>query len=160
MAFYFFRKGKASDKTKGTPVPAPQKRIRPTRVAAARTILDIESSEDSEDENDATFLGPNEESSDDEDDQQNCSLNSSNAEDCSEESSGIEEDEEEEEEGEVDDDDDSDCRMRTFTSSMREEPGTDSGCTAVVALLHGDKLYVANAGDSRCIVCRDGELVY
>ena len=30
-----------------------------------------------------------------------------------------------------------------------EEPGNDSGCTAVVALLAGTKLLVANAGDSR-----------
>nr|2I0O_A Chain A, Ser/Thr phosphatase [Anopheles gambiae] len=37
------------------------------------------------------------------------------------------------------------------------EPGKDSGCTAVVALLHGKDLYVANAGDSRCVVCRNGK---
>ena len=39
---------------------------------------------------------------------------------------------------------------------MTERPGVDSGCTAVVALLKGNKLYVANAGDSRCVVCRNG----
>lgn len=39
---------------------------------------------------------------------------------------------------------------------MKEEPGWDSGCTAVVALLRGKELYVANAGDSRCVVCRNG----
>lgn len=44
-----------------------------------------------------------------------------------------------------------------FAKNMREEPGSDSGCTAVVALLQGNKLYVANAGDSRCIVCRNGK---
>ncbi|XP_050427996.1 probable protein phosphatase 2C 6 [Adelges cooleyi] len=33
-----------------------------------------------------------------------------------------------------------------------EEPGKDSGCTAVLALLVNNKLYVANAGDSRCVV--------
>ena len=29
-----------------------------------------------------------------------------------------------------------------------------SGTTAVVALLHDKDLYVANAGDSRCVICR------
>mmetsp|Transcript_7983 Transcript_7983/g.9257 ORF Transcript_7983/g.9257 Transcript_7983/m.9257 type:complete len:350 (-) Transcript_7983:583-1632(-) len=32
-----------------------------------------------------------------------------------------------------------------------------AGCTAVAALVHGRKIYVANAGDSRCVMCRDGE---
>lgn len=36
-------------------------------------------------------------------------------------------------------------------------PGSSSGCTAVVALLHKNELFVANAGDSRCVVCRDGK---
>ena len=35
--------------------------------------------------------------------------------------------------------------MADFT----EEPGNDSGCTAVIALIAGTKLLVANAGDSR-----------
>lgn len=42
---------------------------------------------------------------------------------------------------------------------MIEEPGKDSGCTAVVALLNGRDLYVANAGDSRCVVCRNGKAI-
>ena len=29
-----------------------------------------------------------------------------------------------------------------------------AGCTAVVALMHGDTLVVANAGDSRAVLCR------
>ena len=33
----------------------------------------------------------------------------------------------------------------------------DSGCTAVVAMLRDNELYVANAGDSRCVLCRDGK---
>lgn len=32
-----------------------------------------------------------------------------------------------------------------------------AGCTAVVALLHGNKLFIANAGDSRAVLCRDGK---
>lgn len=36
----------------------------------------------------------------------------------------------------------------------------DCGCTAVVALIREKKyLYVANAGDSRCVVCRDGQAI-
>ncbi|XP_052893122.1 probable protein phosphatase CG10417 [Anopheles moucheti] len=44
-----------------------------------------------------------------------------------------------------------------FMKAITDEPGKDSGCTAVVALLHGKELYVANAGDSRCVVCRNGK---
>lgn len=61
----------------------------------------------------------------------------------------------EEEEGEDDDDEDLDDDK---VMPNNEEPGSDSGCTAVVALLKGNKLYVANAGDSRCIVCRNGNI--
>lgn len=43
-----------------------------------------------------------------------------------------------------------------FLNNMYEGPGSSSGCTAVVALLTGNELYVANAGDSRCVVCRNG----
>ncbi|XP_049792765.1 probable protein phosphatase CG10417 isoform X3 [Schistocerca nitens] len=80
-----------------------------------------------------------------------------------------EEDEEEEEEQEQeqerddeDDDDDSldaDDEEEDFGAKVTEEPGSDSGCTAVVALLKGQELYVANAGDSRCVVCRNGQAV-
>lgn len=59
--------------------------------------------------------------------------------------------EDEEEEDESFDDD--------FMSNMETGPGKASGCTAVVALLNGSELYVANAGDSRCVVCRDGKVV-
>jgi len=34
----------------------------------------------------------------------------------------------------------------------------DDGCTAIVALLTEDNhLYVANAGDSRCVICKNGK---
>ncbi len=44
-------------------------------------------------------------------------------------------------------------------SPLPLKPGNDSGCTAVVALVRGDQLFVANAGDSRCVVCRAGRAV-
>lgn len=44
-----------------------------------------------------------------------------------------------------------------FMSNITDEPGKASGCTAVVALLHDKQLFVANAGDSRCVVCRNGK---
>lgn len=46
-----------------------------------------------------------------------------------------------------------------FMNNMESGPGKASGCTAVVALMAGRELYVANAGDSRCVVCRAGKVV-
>ncbi len=46
-----------------------------------------------------------------------------------------------------------------FLNSMVEGPGQSSGCTAVVSLIVGRELYVANAGDSRCVLCRGGKTV-
>ncbi|XP_055838068.1 probable protein phosphatase CG10417 [Episyrphus balteatus] len=70
-----------------------------------------------------------------------------------------EEDEEEDEEEEDEDDEEDALANEKFCANMIEEPGKDSGCTAVVALLHGRDLYVANAGDSRCVVCRKGKAI-
>lgn len=36
------------------------------------------------------------------------------------------------------------------------EATVQAGCTAVVALIIGDQLFVANAGDSRAVLCRGG----
>merc|ERR1712226_1778841 len=36
--------------------------------------------------------------------------------------------------------------------NLMQKPGYDSGCTAVVALKVNSKVYVANAGDSRCVL--------
>lgn len=74
-----------------------------------------------------------------------------------EDEDGPEEEEEDDETSEEDSDDVLDDEDEAFMSSIVEEPGKDSGCTAVVALLHGKDLYVANAGDSRCVVCRNGK---
>ena len=46
-----------------------------------------------------------------------------------------------------------------YINTSHPQPGSDSGCTAVVALLHGRQLYVANIGDSRCVLSRSGRAV-
>lgn len=62
-----------------------------------------------------------------------------------------------------DDDDDESVtdELTVLTAIQNEEDdelaGQDSGCTAVVALLVNNKLYVANAGDSRCVVSVNGK---
>ncbi|XP_034251807.1 probable protein phosphatase CG10417 isoform X2 [Thrips palmi] len=151
-------KGKAKDKS---PRPDPEadespkqsKPVRTTRISTlqmyrsilkAQKDMEDEDSEDTEDEDDTTFDGGVAESDEDVDGEEE------------------EDDDEEDEDDDEDDDDDSvdeedeDC---DFAMGLKEEPGADSGCTAVVALLKGRDLYVANAGDSRCVVCRNGTAV-
>ncbi|RZC32041.1 protein phosphatase 2C 21 [Asbolus verrucosus] len=141
-------KGKAVIKPEAVKTPI---NTRPKRNAQQlyKEWLDFgEDSEDS-DEEDQTFEGPNEESSEDDADGVNVSIDV----DASEEESSEEEEENEEE---LEDEDEEGL---AFARNMKEEPGSDSGCTAVVALLQGNELYVANAGDSRCIVCRNGKAI-
>ena len=40
-----------------------------------------------------------------------------------------------------------------------DTPALTAGCTAVVAVLRGQTLTVANAGDSRAVLCRGGVAV-
>lgn len=42
---------------------------------------------------------------------------------------------------------------------MSSDPGSSSGCTAVVTVLRDKQLFVANAGDSRCIVSHNGRAI-
>lgn len=73
----------------------------------------------------------------------------------------VEEEDEEGEESEDDDEEveDEDDPYTEFAMNMKEEPGFDSGCTACLALIRGSELYVANVGDSRIVVCRDGKAI-
>ncbi|XP_075169983.1 putative protein phosphatase CG10417 [Haematobia irritans] len=104
--------------------------------------FDVEDSNDEEDfDDDEEDLG--EESTEDED----ADYDDDDVEDEDEEGDDDEEDEE------------SYLANEQFCANMIEEPGKDSGCTAVVGLLHGRDLYVANAGDSRCVVCRNGKAI-
>lgn len=143
-------KGKALAKTKG--VQSPEVKSRPKRTSVKQMyakLLDYgEESEDTEDEEDKTFEGPNECGSDDDEEPSNVVEG--------EDTSDDDDDDDDDEEDEDDEDDEADLE---FAKNMVEEPGSDSGCTAVVAILKDNNLFVANAGDSRCIVCRNGKAV-
>lgn len=74
------------------------------------------------------------------------------------------EDEEDDYEGEEDDDDDDSDDEFEDSDGMdfqagSDEVGKDSGTTAIVAVIHGNKLYVANVGDSRCVLFRSGKAI-
>merc|ERR1712156_725485 len=74
-------------------------------------------------------------------------------------SDATEEQESTDEEDTPDEDEEDEDEEEFIGGEFNEEPGNDSGCTAVVALLRGNELFVANAGDSRCVVCRDGKAI-
>uniref|UniRef100_A0A8C6UYF7 Protein phosphatase 1G n=1 Tax=Neogobius melanostomus TaxID=47308 RepID=A0A8C6UYF7_9GOBI len=78
--------------------------------------------------------------------------------DGSEDGDSSEVEEEDTEEGE-DDSEEEDEEMCLPGMDGKEEPGSDSGTTAVVALIRGKQLIVANAGDSRCVVSENGKAV-
>ncbi|NWR63974.1 PPM1G phosphatase, partial [Bucorvus abyssinicus] len=86
------------------------------------------------------------------------------SEECSEDEDGYsseeaenEDDEDDTEEAEEDEDDEEEMLLPGMEG--KEEPGSDSGTTAVVALIRGKQLIVANAGDSRCVVSEGGKAV-
>ncbi|XP_018329464.1 probable protein phosphatase CG10417 isoform X2 [Agrilus planipennis] len=134
-------------------------RTRPKREAATKVYNELlnESESDSEDEEDKTFLGSLESSSE-EDEIVNSTVEAENEEDeeDAEDDDMDNDDEDDEEDFEEEEEDE---ESMEFQKNMKDEPGSGSGCTAVVALLRENQLFVANAGDSRCIVCRSGKAV-
>ncbi|XP_045785781.1 probable protein phosphatase 2C 11 [Maniola jurtina] len=141
-------KDKASPVSSSKVMPDRPKKSSLRRAAAAvyETLRQHSPDDDEEsDSNDETFEGGEVDSSEGE--------NVNGVEDSSEDGDAEDEDEEEEYEVESSDEDGEE------DINMAEEPGNDSGCTAVVALLKGNELYVANAGDSRCIICREGKAI-
>ncbi|XP_046964798.1 probable protein phosphatase 2C 11 isoform X2 [Vanessa cardui] len=136
-----------SSSNKATPERPKKAKLRRAAAAVYETLLRQAPADDDDDDesdsNDENFEGGEVNSSDEE--------NVNGVEESSNDSEPEEEDEEEEYEAESSDEE--------GDFSMAEEPGNDSGCTAVVALLRGNELYVANAGDSRCIICREGKAI-
>ncbi|XP_060527784.1 probable protein phosphatase CG10417 [Cylas formicarius] len=113
-----------------------------------------DSEDETEDDEDKTFVGPNDDSDDSDVEGVNTSIEDEHSDEESSDDVAEEEIDDEEDEEEAEDEDELE-----FAKNMKEEPGSDSGCTAVIALLRGSELYVANAGDSRCVVCRNGKAV-
>ncbi|XP_010217976.1 PREDICTED: protein phosphatase 1G [Tinamus guttatus] len=101
--------------------------------------------EDSEDESD--------EVEEEEEDSEVCR----NEDGYSSEEAENEDDEDDTEEAEEDEDEEEEMLLPGMEG--KEEPGSDSGTTAVVALIRGKQLIVANAGDSRCVVSEGGKAV-
>lgn len=123
----------------------------------AESIENPEEEDDDDDEEDESFVGNRKKKSilrqfDEMDD-------SDDDDDDEEEEEEDEEDDDDEDDDDDDEDEDEEMYNDDINMNMTEEPGSDSGCTAVVALLKGSDLYVANAGDSRCVLCRDGNAV-
>ena len=132
-------KGKSRGKSEdGAGLVVEKKKAKKSATEIYETMLKTspeDGDEESEDSEDEEFGEGLEEADSDEDGE----------EDAEDEEDSDDESEEDDEEGEEEEDEEEDVPEAEFT----EEPGNDSGCTAVVALLAGTKLYVANAGDSR-----------
>lgn len=144
----------SSSQTKPVPTGAdgnPGKSPKVPNQISSSSLAETDSDSSSDDENDETYKespGKNKPlNSDDDTTEEEMDPEMADSEELDEEES------EEELSGEEDGYDDE------FMNNMETGPGKASGCTAVVALVSGRELYVANAGDSRCVLCRAGKVV-
>lgn len=120
------------------------------------SLLEGSFASDEEDSSDETFQANEDGASSSSED---VHLNGSkDSEDDDEEGDEELEEESEEEEEEDEDEDYADGELIGMKAGP-EEPAMDSGCTAVVALVTKEKIFVANAGDSRAILSRNGVAV-
>lgn len=134
--------GSCSSSSNASPSKAPKI---PNQISSS-SLPETDTDSTSDDENDETYKeSPGAKPLNSDDDTTDEDLDQ---EELDEEEMSV--DDEEDEEDSFDDD---------FMNNMETGPGKASGCTAVVALMKGRELYVANAGDSRCIVCRDGKVI-
>ncbi|KAG1665821.1 Protein phosphatase 1G [Nymphon striatum] len=127
--------------------PKPSSRLRPKEA-----VMLLDSSEEDEGSNSDEEYDENNNGSEEEEEEEPVSKLDDEDSEESEETSEDDED--------ADDDDDEDDEDVINHLRMPEnqiyKPAEDSGCTAVLALIKDSMLYVANVGDSRCIVCRKG----
>ncbi len=135
------------------------KKLKQSRKQKTKSEKKEEEDEEDEDEDDDEENDDDYEGEDSEEDSDVDGEEEEDDEDDTEEDDDDDDDDEdeEEEEGEEEEEEEEDYAGSTAAGSR---PGFDSGCTAVVAVLRENKyLYVANAGDSRCVVCRDGKAI-
>jgi len=141
--------------------PKKKKRITPNLISpSASTFLQmLDEIDDEEDSDDDSMLG-------DEDSEDGDEFYDESDEEEDEESDESDEESDEEEEsgndGEKKKKEKSSIKLNENPFKLMfsdEGPGRDSGCTAVICLLKDNKLYVANAGDSRAVLCRGGKAI-
>jgi len=130
-----------TEKEEVTPSKKPKSAKELYEKLVSDDVMDEESEEDDENDQDAFKAAE----ADDDDSEEDMDSDATEEQGSTEDEDTPDEDEEDEEE--------------YIGGDFNEDPGNDSGCTAVVALLVGRELYVANAGDSRCVVCRDGKAI-
>ncbi|KAH9516911.1 Protein phosphatase 1G [Dermatophagoides farinae] len=98
---------------------------------------------------------------DDESDEENGEFSDSSSND--DEENDEENDEEDDDNDEDLDDDDKNDDGEDVATGLKNffnldyEPGKGSGCTAIVAVIRDNMLHVANVGDSRCVLSREGK---
>lgn len=124
----------------------------------------IDSSTDDDDDDDYGADDQDDEDENDDDDDSEQDADQEQEDDDEEDEGDVIEDEDDEiiedEDDEIIEDDENWKTMQDMITpgARTHKPGFDSGCTVLVALIIRKELYVASAGDSRCIVIlRDGE---